>query len=85
MKSLVGGLPSGYPRRADPYIEGKYQYFKCDDKSEIILRPNGEVVRIPTPQYGPDGKKLNDGFRIDPATGQISRPHTFPETEKVTP
>jgi len=55
---------------------GGYQRWVHPDGSAIHIRPNGEVLRIPTTsaaqQFGARGKR--DGVRVDAGTGQIMRP-----------
>jgi hypothetical protein len=44
---------------------GNYAEYKFSDKSKVIVRTNGEVVRLPAPRYGADGKRINRGLRLD--------------------
>jgi len=44
---------------------GGYRHYKFPDKSEVAIRPNGEVIRIPKRIYGPDGRRINRGDRLD--------------------
>jgi hypothetical protein len=44
---------------------GGYTEYKFPDKSTVWIRPDGEVVRTPAPQYGPDGSRINKGARLD--------------------
>ncbi|WP_199315470.1 hypothetical protein [Aerosakkonema funiforme] len=44
--------------------EGGYVEYKFPDNSKIIIRPDGEVVRIPAPRYDSDGKNINKGLRL---------------------
>ena len=38
---------------------------KFFDKSKVIIRPNGEVIRTPAPKYGSEGRNINKGLRLD--------------------
>lgn len=44
---------------------GGYTQYKLPDRSEVWIRPDGEVVRTPAPKYGSDNKRINRGFRLD--------------------
>jgi len=45
--------------------QGGYAEYKFADKSEVYIRPDGEVIRTAAPQYGPDGARINKGQRLD--------------------
>lgn len=45
--------------------QGGYTHFRFQDKSEVVIRPDGEVIRLPKPLYGPDGARTNKGARLD--------------------
>jgi len=55
---------------------GGYVHYKFPDKSEIVIRPDGRVVRIPAPEYGPNGERTNKGGRLD----QHGQPTTSHDT-----
>ncbi|GAA6617113.1 hypothetical protein NUACC26_029220 [Scytonema sp. NUACC26] len=42
-----------------------YTQYRFPDRSEVWIRPDGEVVRMPAPQYGSDGSRINRGLRLD--------------------
>jgi len=42
-----------------------YTQYKFPDRSEVWIRPDGEVVRTPAPKYGPDGSRINRGLRLN--------------------
>ncbi|HEX8106842.1 MAG TPA: hypothetical protein VF516_03895 [Kofleriaceae bacterium] len=44
---------------------GGYTEYKFPDKSVVWIRPDGEIVRTPAPKYGPDGRRINKGARLD--------------------
>ena len=44
---------------------GNYVEYKFSDKSKVIIRTNSEVVRLPAPRYGSDGRRINWGLRLD--------------------
>jgi hypothetical protein len=45
---------------------GGYTHYQFPDGSEIWIRPDGEVIRLAAPRYGPDGARINRGQRLDP-------------------
>ena len=55
---------------------GGYTRYRFPDKSEVWIRPDGEVVRLPAPQYAPDGRRINKRTRLD----QRGRPTTMHNT-----
>jgi hypothetical protein len=57
---------------------GGYTRYKFPDRSEVWIRPDGEVVRIPAPQYGADGRRINKGARLD-QNGQPTTDHNTGE------
>ncbi|MCC5643979.1 hypothetical protein LC607_13685 [Nostoc sp. CHAB 5824] len=42
-----------------------YTQYKFPDRSEVWIRPDGEVVRTPAPKYGSDGSRINRGLRLN--------------------
>lgn len=44
--------------------QGGYVEYKFPDRSKVIIRPDGEVARIPAPKYDSDGKNINKGLRL---------------------
>ena len=44
---------------------GEYTRYWFPDTSEVLIRPNGEVVRLPQREYGPQGQRTNRGVRLD--------------------
>mgnify|MGYP001094528596 CR=1 FL=1 len=60
---------------------GRYRHYRFADTSEVVIRPNGEVIRLPQRQYDEDGNRIR-GLRIDSKTGAILRSdewHNLPE------
>jgi hypothetical protein len=43
---------------------GGYIEYKFPDKSKVIIRPDGEIVRLPAPKYDSDGRNINKGLRL---------------------
>ena len=46
--------------------EGGYVRYRFPDRSEVQIRPGGEVIRLAAPEYGPNGARINKGQRLDP-------------------
>lgn len=64
--------------------EGGYRWYKFQDRSEVWIRPNGQVIRQPKPVYEADGRKKK-GYRINIFTGQIlwsADWHRLPRSEQ---
>jgi hypothetical protein len=57
---------------------GGYTRYKFPDSSEVWIRPNGEVVRLPRREYGPQGQRINKGARLD-ENGALTSVHTMGE------
>ena len=55
-----------------------YTRYKFPDSSEVWTRPNGEVVRLPRREYGPQGQRINKGERLD-ENGAPTSVHTTGE------
>ncbi len=54
------------------------------DGSELIIRPNGQIIRLPYRRYTDGGKRLR-GFRLNVVTGEIfpsDEWHKFPRDEQ---
>jgi len=51
---------------------GGYRQYIFKDASEVYIRPNGEIIRLPRPMYYPDGRRIK-GYRINIYTGIILR------------
>jgi hypothetical protein len=49
---------------------GGYIEYKFADRSKVVIRPDGEVVRLPAPRYDEQGKNINKGLRLS-QTGAI--------------
>ncbi|HLO50288.1 MAG TPA: hypothetical protein VK211_17870 [Kamptonema sp.] len=64
---FLRGIGAGVKSIGEGYIE-----YKFPDKSVVIIRPNGEVIRTPAPKYGANGRNINKGLRLDP-NGNILR------------
>ncbi|MBI5668308.1 MAG: hypothetical protein HZC41_09900 [Chloroflexi bacterium] len=63
---------------------GAYYWYVFKDKSEIHIRPNGEIIRLPLRTYQLDGRRIK-GYRINIYTGQIIRTqkwHELPRSEQ---
>lgn len=50
-----------------------YTHYIFSDTSEIWIRGDGEVVRLPRREYNPNGSRSNAGTRYDPYTGRVVR------------
>ena len=57
---------------------GGYTRYKFPDNSEVWIRPNGEVVRLPWREYDPQGQRTNKGARLD-ENGALTSTHTTGE------
>jgi hypothetical protein len=57
---------------------GGYTRYKFSDRSEVWIRPNGEVVRLPQRVYDPHGQRINKGMRLD-ENGTLTATHTTGE------
>jgi hypothetical protein len=57
---------------------GGYIRYKFPDTSEVWIRPNGEVVRLPRHEYGPQGQRIHRGVRLD-ENGVPTSTHTTGE------
>jgi len=57
---------------------GGYTRYKFPDSSEVWIRPNGEVVRLPQREYNRQGQRTNKGARLD-ANGALTSTHTTGE------
>ena len=44
---------------------GGYVRYQFSDTSEVWIRPNGDVVRLPQREYDPQGQRTNKGMRLD--------------------
>jgi hypothetical protein len=53
---------------------GGYTHYRFPDRSEIVIRPDGRVVRTPAPEYGPTGARTNKGARLD-QYGRLTTSH----------
>jgi len=54
---------------------GGYTRYTFSDSSEVWLRPNGEVVRLPQRAYDSQGQRINKGMRLD-ENGVLTALHT---------
>ena len=57
---------------------GGYKRYTFSDSSEVWLRPNGEVVRLPQREYDSQGQRTNKGMRLD-ENGVLTALHTTGE------
>jgi len=57
---------------------GGYTRYKFPDSSEVWIRPNGEVVRLPRREYDRQGQRTNKGARLD-ENGALTSTHTTGE------
>ena len=57
---------------------GGYTRYTFSDSSEVWIRPNGEVVRLPQRAYDPQGQRTNKGMRLD-ENGILTALHTTGE------
>lgn len=63
--------------------EGGYKRFVFEDKSEVQIRPNGEIIRIPHRIYTEEGSRVK-GRRISIHDGQVYTSadwHNLPDDE----
>jgi Pretoxin HINT domain len=51
-----------------------YTHYRLPDSSEIVIRPDGRVVRTPAPEYGPTGARTNKGAWLD-QHGRLTTSH----------
>lgn len=45
--------------------QGHYVEYKFADRSKVIIRPDGEVIRLPAPKYDVNGRNINKGLRLE--------------------
>ena len=57
---------------------GGYTRYRFSDSSEVWLRPNGEVVRLPQREYDSQGQRTNKRMRLD-ENGVLTVLHTTGE------
>jgi hypothetical protein len=57
---------------------GGYTRYKFPDSSEVWIRPNSEVVRLPQREYDRKGQRTNKGARLD-ENGALTSTHTTGE------
>jgi hypothetical protein len=57
---------------------GRYTRYRFPDSSEVWIRPNGEVVRLPQREYNRQGRRTNKGARLD-ENGALTSTHTTGE------
>lgn len=73
--SEFGDLTGMTRQEADEFLRGLganvtmtqngYLEYEFPDRSRVMIRPTGEVIRTPAPRYGPDGSRINKGLRLD--------------------
>ena len=51
-----------------------YTHYRFPDRSEIVIRPDGRVVRTSASLYGPTGSRTNKGARLD-QHGRLTTSH----------
>ena len=80
--STFGSLDGWTLAEADEYLsnhpdlkrtsitEHGYRLYQFKDGSELWIRPDGEILRVPYKLYDSDGKPLK-GLRISVATGKV--------------
>jgi hypothetical protein len=59
-----------------------YQYYEFKDRSEVWIRPDGQLIRIPFPMYDSDGQAIK-GLRFV-VSGEVMRSgawHLLPRDE----
>lgn len=64
--------------------EGGYKRYMFEDKSEVHIRPNGEIIRIPRRIYEEDGSRVK-GRRLNIYDGEVYTSadwHNRPEDEQ---
>jgi len=94
--SEFGSLDGWSPEDAETYLtnhpnlkrthitDGQYRHYIFDDRSELWIKPDGEVVRLPKPIYAANGKRIL-GYRVNIYTGEILRSgewHNLPRAEQ---
>jgi len=57
---------------------GGYIRYRFSDSSEVWIRPDGEVVRLPRREYNRQGQRTNKGTRLD-ENGALTSIHTTGE------
>jgi hypothetical protein len=57
---------------------GGATHYTFSESSEVWIRPNGEVVRLPQREYDAQGQRANKGMRLD-ANGLLTVLHTTGE------
>ncbi|HXG07306.1 MAG TPA: hypothetical protein VNI77_08290, partial [Nitrososphaera sp.] len=56
-----------------------YVEWTHSDGSRVTIKPDGEIVRSASPQAARDaGYPGRKGVQINPQTGEVGRPHSFP-------
>lgn len=55
---------------------GEYERWRHPDGSNVWIRPNGEIVRVPGARAVAEAGLSGKGWRVDPR-GNIVRPHTY--------
>ncbi len=93
--SSFGSLDGWAFAEADEYLSGHpelkrksttplgYQRYEFKDRSEIWVRPDGQLIRIPYPLYNADGQRLK-GLRLSIVTGKVMHSgawHMLPRDE----
>ncbi len=94
--STFGSLDGWTLTEADEYLSthselkprsisaGGYQRYEFKDSSELIIRPSGQIIRLPYLLYSADGSRIK-GMRHNIVTGQIIRSeawHRLPRDEQ---
>ena len=88
LASTFGSLQGMSRMEADEFLRalgaevrmtaGGYTRYKFPDSSEVWIRPNGEVVRLPQREYDRQGQRTNKGARLD-ENGALTLTHTTGE------
>ena len=50
--------------------EGGYHHYRFNDRSEIVIRANGEILRLPKPEYDSNGNRKRY-LRLNIYTGEV--------------
>lgn len=56
--------------------KGGYDKWYSPDGSKVQIRPNGEVIRTPNSAAISQSGNAGRGWRVDPGTGDVVRPHS---------
>lgn len=61
---------------------GGYRHYVFDDGSELVIRPNGEVIRLPKAVYDETGARQK-GYRLHPVNGDLLRSNEWHDLSRA--